>query len=134
MPASRIRIAALLLALSVFGCISAAQAPKNPPTWYVFRIKQLSRVTHSANKTYAIVEGVTIKDKPFKIKLVWSAPFKNTFPKSLDRWMKLSKENFAAGVPYVIAGKVIARDPLTIEPDTVVSHAPRFGAPQENVF
>jgi hypothetical protein len=55
-------------------------------------------------------------------------------PRAVDRWFRESKAEFDAGIPYVIAGRVISRDPLTIEPDTVVSHAPNFGAPPENVY
>jgi hypothetical protein len=48
--------------------------------------------------------------------------------------MKRSKAEFEAGVPYVIAGEVLSRDPLTIRPDTVAEKAPGFGAPARNVY
>jgi hypothetical protein len=118
----------------------AAPAPavappvKTPPNWYVFRIKSLQKVTFSEDRSFAIVEGVTMGDRAFLVKLVWAGPFKESHPKAVERWFRQSKEKFDAGIPYVIAGKVISRDPLTIEPDTVVSHAPHFGAPPENVY
>jgi len=107
---------------------------KTLPTWYVFKIKAFHQVTFSDDKTFAIVEGTTMSDKEFKVKLVWDEPFKETHPRSIDRWLKKSKADFAAGIPYVIAGKVVSRNPLIIEPDTVVANAPNFGAPPENVY
>jgi hypothetical protein len=112
----------------------ATPSEKKLPTWYVFKIKAFHKVTFSEDRTFAIVEGVTMKDKEFKVKLVWAQPFKNSHPKVLDRWLKKSKADFEAGIPYIIAGKVISRDPLTIEPDTVVGNAPNWGAPSENVY
>jgi hypothetical protein len=107
---------------------------KTLPTWYVFKIRAFHKVSHSDDRTFAIVEGVTMKDKEFKVKLVWDEPFKEAHPKSIDQWLKKSKADFEAGIPYVIAGQVISRDPLTIKPDTVVPNAPNFGAPPENVY
>ena len=75
-----------------------------------------------------------MKDKEFKVKLVWDETFKESHPKSIDQWLKKSKADFEAGIPYVIAGGVIGRDPLTIKPDTVAPNAPNFGAPSENVY
>lgn len=108
---------------------------ENPlPTWYVFKIKAFRKVTHSADRTSAIVEGVTMKDKEFTVKLVWDEPFKEAHPRSIDNWLKKSKADFEADIPYVIAGSVISRDPLTIKPDTIVPNAPNFGAPAEDVY
>ena len=112
----------------------AAPSEKKLPTWYVFKIKALHKVTHSDDRSFTIVEGVTMSDKEFKVKLVWDELFKEIYPKSLDQWLKKSKADFEADIPYVIAGGVISRDPLTVKPDTVVPHAPNFGAPPENVY
>ena len=112
----------------------ATPSEKTLPTWYVFRIKAFHKVTSSDDRSFAIVEGVTMKDKEFKVKLVWDEPFKEAHPRSIDQWLKQSKADFEAAIPYVIAGEVISRDPLTIKPDTVVSNAPNFGAPPENVY
>ena len=111
-----------------------APSEKKLPNWYVFRIKAFNKVTYSDDKTFAIVEGVTVADKMFKVKLVWAEPFKASHPRAIDRWLKLSKAAFEAGIPYVIAGDVISRDPLAIRPDTVVANAPNFGAPAESVY
>jgi hypothetical protein len=105
-----------------------------PPSWYVFRIKSLQKVTFSGDRLSAVVEGVTMGDRTFRVKLVWAEVFKESHPRAVERWSRESKADFDAGVPYVIAGKVVSRDPLTIEPDTVVSHALHFGAPPENVY
>ena len=113
---------------------AAAKSKDALPTWYVFKIKAFHKVTYSDDRSFAIVEGVTMKDKEFKVKLVWDESFKEAHPKSIDQWLKKSKADFEAGIPYVISGEVISRDPLTVKPATVVGHAPNFGAPPENVY
>jgi hypothetical protein len=112
----------------------AAPSDKKLPTWYVFKIKAFRKVTYSDDRTSAIVEGVTIKDKEFKVKMVWDERFDGAHQKALDQWLKRSKEQFEAGIPYVIAGEVLSWDPLTVKPDTMAPHAPNFGAPPENVY
>jgi len=113
---------------------AATNSPGKLPTWYVFKIKAFHKVTHSGDRSSAIIEGVTIKDKEFKVKLVWDDSFNGNQQKILDAWRKRSKADFQAGIPYVIAGKIISRDPLAIKPDTMTPHAPNFGAPPENVY
>ncbi len=106
--------------------------PKALPNWYVFKVKQFRKITHSGDKTFAVVEGVTMGDKPFKVKVVWDQSFNHR--KLLDDWTKRAQAEFEAGIPYVISGEVMSRDPLTIMDDTVVSNGDNFGAPPENVF
>lgn len=113
---------------------TTAPFEKQLPTWYVFKIKAFHKVTYSGDRTSAVIEGVTLKDREFKIKVLWDATFKGNHQRCVDEWLKRSKANFEAGLPYVISGMVISRDPLTIEPDTVVDKAPNFGAPAENVY
>jgi len=113
---------------------AAAPIEKTLPTWYVFKIKAFHKVTYSDDRTFAIVEGVTMKDKEFKVKMLWDDSLKGAQQQALDQWLKISKADFEAGIPYVIAGKVISRDPLAIKPDTLAPHAPNFGAPPENVY
>jgi len=104
------------------------------PSWYVFKIRQLRAVTDSADGTFATIEGVTMQGREFKIKVVWADVFREGHRRAVDGWFKRSKAEFEAGIPYVIAGEVISRDPLTIKPDTVVEKAPAFGAPPRNVY
>lgn len=132
---SRVKISADTNTTSAIETPSVAATTKQRlPTWYVFKIKALHKVTHSDDRSLTIVEGVTMKDKEFKVKLVWDEPFKQSHPRAIDQWLKKSKADFEAGIPYVIAGGVISRDPLTVKPDTLASHAPNFGAPPENVY
>jgi hypothetical protein len=112
----------------------AAPSQKELPNWYVFKIKEFHKVTFSDDGAFAIVEGVTMKDKEFKVKMVWDKWFKEGHTRTIDEWLKKSKADFEAGIPYVISGEVISRDPLTIKPDTVVPNGENFGAPPENVY
>jgi len=111
-----------------------SDAAKRPPTWYVFKVREFRRLTDSDDKTASIIEGVTVGGREFTIKVVWDPVFRGSHRKSIETWMKRPKAEFEAAIPYVIAGRVLSRDPLTIEPDTVVPHAPNFGAPPENVY
>src|ERR1017187_1346295 len=112
--------------------VASAQEPL--PTWCVFKIKAFHKVTFSDDGAFAIVEGVTMNDKEFKVKLVWDEPFKKGHPRTIAEWLKKSKADFEAGIPYVISGEVISRDPLSIKPDTVFPNGENFGAPLENVY
>ncbi len=49
----------------------AAPSEKTLPNWYVFKIKEFHKVTFSDDGAFAIVEGVTMKGKEFKVKMVW---------------------------------------------------------------
>ena len=113
---------------------ATAQSEETLPTWYVFKIKAFHKVTYSEDRSSAIIEGVTTKDKEFKVKVVWDDSFNGAQQAAIDAWLKRPKADFDAGIPYVIAGKVISRSPLAIKPDTMVPHAPNFGAPPENVY
>ncbi|MFI5182625.1 MAG: hypothetical protein ACHQPI_14680 [Thermoanaerobaculia bacterium] len=104
------------------------------PSWYVFKIRQLRAVTDSTDGTFATIEGVTTQGREFRIKVVWADVFRESHRRAVDGWIKRSKAEFEAGIPYVIAGEVINRDPLTIRPDTVVANAAGFGAPPRNVY
>jgi hypothetical protein len=118
----------------VVGPPAAARSAETPPSWYVFKIRQLRAVTDSADGTFAVIDGVTMQGKEFEIKVEWADVFKESHRRAVDGWMKRSKTEFEAGIPYVIAGEVIGRDPLTIKPDTVAEHAGAFGAPPRNVY
>lgn len=91
-------------------------------------------MTCSEGRSSAIIEGVTIKNKEFRVTVIWDDSFHGAQQNALDAWHKRSEADFQAGIPYVIAGKIISRDPLTIKPDTMAPHAPNFGAPPENVY
>ena len=120
--------------VTVKGEAPAAPTSASAPSWYVFRIRELRAVTDSADGTFATIEGVTMQGKEFRIKVVWADVFRESHRRAVDGWFKRSKAEFEAGIPYVIAGEVISRDPLTIKPDTVVENAPGFGAPPRNVY
>ena len=125
-------VTALCFFLLVATASGFAQQAAKQPTWYVFKIKELRKVTHSPDKTFSTMEAVTMKDKPFTVKLVWTQLTNGV--RTLDAWVNTPKEKFAANVPYVIAGSVLSLKPLTIAPDTLAPNAPNFGAPEENVF
>ena len=126
----------VVTALSFFLLVATAsgfgQQAAKQPTWYVFKIKEIRKVTHSPDKTFSTMEAVTVKDKPFTVKLVWTQLTSGV--RTLDAWVNTPKAKFAENVPYVIAGTVLSLKPLTISPDTLAPKAPNFGAPEENVF
>ncbi len=96
--------------------IPKAASPSNKPlpTWYVFKIKSFKKITHSTDGKSALIEGVTTKDHEFKIKVVWDEKFQGAQRKAIDQWLKRPPAEFEAGIPYIIAGEVLNRDPLTI--------------------
>ena len=118
----------IIITLLIFP-LQFASADNQKPTWYVFKIEKFISVTHSNDKSYSTVEGVTIKGRHFKIKALWS--MLDTGHRTIDSWLSRKMPDHG---PYVIAGGITAWDPLTIEVDTLTPRGGKWNAPEENIY
>lgn len=107
-----------------------------PTDWLVFRIKEITSITTSEDKSYSHITGTTIKDKPFDALFVWwryhsDEGFTNCH-KYIPRWIENKKTP-----PYILSGSILpshTKEQLITFVDTCTPNGGKFAAPEQNDF
>lgn len=107
--------------------------------WLVYKIAAFNSITTSKDGSYSLITGITTTHRSFSVRAVWwseeRTPFTFHCADFIKRYLdsQTPPEKYC---PYILSGQAVGEgDSIVLKSvDDCVPNAPKFGAPDANVF